>query len=225
MKYGVVIAARTGSTRLPGKALLPLQGMPMIVFLIRRLKDSAFPGILHLATTLKPEDDLLASVVRAEGIPVFRGEDSDVMCRYVCAADQFGLDYVVRVTADCPFLNVEILQYCLARCEEFDGFDLASTKGRFPVGIDLEIYRASVMRELHGSRLPDAADREHLTKYLYDHAAAYTVRYIDPSPDWICKSRTFTVDTPDDYLWAQKAASRFGDERFSVKSLIENECV
>lgn len=224
MKYGAIIAARTGSSRLPGKALLPLHGLPMIVFLIRRLQGGARPDILHFATTSRPDDDRLASVVRAEGIPVYRGADADVIRRYVDAAQTFDIDYVVRITADCPFVDAETLDYCLDRCETFGEFDLASTKGLFPVGIDFEVYNASSLCALHESGLPDASDREHLTKYFYEHPVRYDIRRIEPDPDWVCASRAFTVDTAMDYAWAQQAADRFETIRFSVSDLIRNEC-
>lgn len=224
MKYGVIIAARTSSTRLPGKALMTLKDLPMVVFLIRRLHNNSRSGLLHFATTDLPDDDWLASVVEAEGVPVFRGSNEDVMQRYVDAAQQFGIECVIRITADCPFVDAETLDYCLDRCETFGEFDLATTKGLFPVGIDFEIYNASSMRALHESGLPDASDREHLTKYFYDHPDRYDIRRIEPDPAWVCTTRAFTVDTEADYAWAQQAADRFDTIRFRVSDLIRNEC-
>src|SRR6056300_1192066 len=94
---GVIVAARTGSRRLPGKALLPLGGVPMILFLMNRLFDLKQNYKIILATTELPEDDDLAEVVLTAGFDVFRGANEDVIQRYVKAADYFGFDTVVRV--------------------------------------------------------------------------------------------------------------------------------
>ena len=74
-KYGIIIAARTGSKRLPGKVLLPIHNLPMIVFLIRRVLNTKLADKIVFATTCLPEDDELCAVVRREGIPVFRGAE------------------------------------------------------------------------------------------------------------------------------------------------------
>ena len=127
-KVGVVVAARTSSTRLPGKALLPLQGVPMLTFLLRRLQGLQ-SGAVILATTDLPVDDELATLATREKIGVFRGSESDLVARYVGAAKQFGLDTVARVTADCPFVDAELVDWCATRAVEFDHFDVATTKG------------------------------------------------------------------------------------------------
>src|SRR3974390_1575647 len=106
-QVGIVVAARIGSTRLPGKALRPLDGIPMIVFLLRRLVPARRATVVF-ATTELPADDMLAGIVAGEGFPVYRGANEDVVARYVGAAERFSLDTVVRVTGDCPFVNAEL---------------------------------------------------------------------------------------------------------------------
>jgi len=221
MKYGVIIAARTYSSRLPGKALLPLGGIPMIIFLLRRLLSSHKADGIVFATTSNTEDDKLAEVVSQEGIPVFRGAAADVMRRYVDAARIHDMEYVVRVTGDCPFVNAESLDYCLIKCDESGVFDLASTKTLFPIGIDYEIYRASLMEDLHNGNNLNKDDREHLTKYFYDHSDNYNIRYINPAKKWISKRHCYTVDTPSDYQFAQRITKGFTSIYFSVEDLIK----
>ena len=221
MKYSVIIAARTGSHRLPAKALLPLKEIPMIVFLIRRLLDTKRANQIVFATTDLEEDNDLAALVEKEGIPVFRGENEDVVNRFVDAADRFQMEYVVRVTGDCPFTDAETLDYCLEKCEEFGEFDLATTKSLFPVGIDYEIYNAMKMRELHQMDVMDSADREHLIQYFYNQANRFDIRRINPPEKWVCPEHNFTVDTQEDYRWAQHLAESFPDIYFNVEDLIK----
>lgn len=221
-RIGVIVAARTGSTRLPGKVLLPLSGIPMITFLLRRLRGSRRAQAFILATTGLAEDDRLAEIVAAEGVPVFRGSNEDLLERFVAATARHDLDTVVRVTGDCPFVDAETLDHCLSRCAELDAFDIATTKGAFPQGIDFEIYRATAMAELRGCAALSPADREHLTKYLYEHPERYRVCTIEPLEAWRLPGAVFTVDTPDDYRAAQALAARFDDINFSVADLIES---
>jgi len=218
-RYGVILAARTGSHRLPGKALLPLKELPMIVFLIRRLKTSTKVNRIILATTKLMEDDILAELAKTEEIDSFRGDTDDVVLRFVEAAHAFKLEYVVRVTGDCPFVDGPSLDYCLAACDRYDSFDIASTKKRFPVGIDYEVYNAWAMRQLHSSGL-SPEEREHLTLGMYNHPEQYKTIPLFPPADWPQTDTEFTVDSQEDYLFAQAVTEAFDSIFFSVPDLI-----
>ena len=100
-----VVQARLGSTRLPGKALLPIAGRPMLSHVIAR--TLAVPGVDEtvLATTVSPEDDALVQVARSVGVPAVRGSVDDVLDRFHFALRAHPADAIVRVTADCPLLD------------------------------------------------------------------------------------------------------------------------
>jgi spore coat polysaccharide biosynthesis protein SpsF len=151
---------------------------------------------------------------------VFRGSESDLVARYVGAAAQFGLESVARVTADCPFVNAELVDWCLARAAEFDLFDLATTKGQFPVGLDVEIYRAETMAMIDAKAPLSPAHREHLTLYFYDHRDRFSVQSIVPPSDWGPAPRSFTVDTASDYSYARLLADQFDRESFPLSALL-----
>lgn len=219
-RVGTVVAARTGSSRLPRKALLPLGEYPMILFLLERIRATQEASKVILATTTLPEDDELTRVVGDAGFLVFRGTNEDVVARYVDAAQAYDLDYVVRVTGDCPFVDAETLDHCLISARQHIPFDLASTKGYFPVGIDYEIYKASVMAGLHAAGTLDAADREHLTLYMYNHSDRFKLAFLEPRFEWRSK-KTFTVDTRDDYVRAQKIVMRMGRPNFTIAELVD----
>ncbi len=218
-RVGVVVAARMGSSRLPGKALLELGGLPMILFLLERIRAMREASLIIFATTTLTQDDELARVVGDARFPVFRGANEDVVARYIDVAQAYGLDYVVRITGDCPFVDAETLDYCLISARLQAPFDLASTKGRFPVGIDYEIYKASVMAELHASGKLDPTDCEHLTLFMYKHPDFFRFAVLEPRPDWRSNMR-FTVDTPHDYRQAQEIVRRLGRNNFTISELI-----
>jgi spore coat polysaccharide biosynthesis protein SpsF len=214
---GIIVSARTASRRLPGKALLPLNGCPMVLYLLERLK-SLHNARLVLATTELASDDELAGVVKQTGVPVFRGSANDLVARHVAAAESFGFDTVGRVTADCPFVNAEMVDYCLSQTASFEHFDLATTKGAFPVGLDIELYPAPVMARLHREASLTEDEREHLTLHLYQ--GGFDVRPLQPRADWPATGQAFTVDTRDDYDQAVALARQFASAEFPLKDLL-----
>ena len=219
-----MLAARMGSSRLPGKAMKPLGGIPMLAFQMQRLRGCSKVDEFILATTTLPEDDVLKAVGEQYGFKVFRGANEDVVKRFVEAAEDSALDYVVRVTGDCPFTDNETLQYCLLACENMVDFDLASTKGQFPVGIDYEIYKRSSMEKLHYYENLSADEREHLTLYMYKYQEKYLVKSIAPSALWPRGTKEFTVDTLEDYQQAQVCVAKLGCNNFTVEALLEVAC-
>lgn len=219
-RIGVIVAARTGSTRLPGKVLRSLAGQPMILFLMRRIAASRQADTVLLATTNLPSDDELVETVEAAGFPVFRGDHNDVVRRYVEAAALYSFDHVVRVTGDCPFVDAESLDYCIEQARALAPFDLASTKGRFPVGIDYEIYPASMMAKLDRAGVLTAQDREHLTLHLYRRRKVYLLVELEPLKQWR-SAQSFTVDTPQDFARAQALVAAFRGGSFSIENLVK----
>lgn len=219
-RVGVIVAARTASSRLPGKALLALGGLPMIVFMLRRL-GALKRGTLVLATTELASDDQLAAIVAGEGIPVFRGAGADVVRRYGDAARHFGFETIVRLTGDCPFLDAAMVDGCIADAEAAGPFDIATTKGAYPVGLDAEIYEAALLARLDAGNALTAQDREHLTLRLYRNPGEFLVRTLEPPPDWPKVDQHFTVDTPLDYENACAIVTRMGSHDFSVQEMLE----
>lgn len=219
-RVGIVVAARTASARLPGKVLRPLGGLPMIVFLLRRLRGLQ-AGRVVLATTDLSADDALEAVVAAEGVPVYRGSQDDVVARFVGAAAAFGFDIVGRVTGDCPFVDAELVDWCVNQSAGLGRYDLATTKGQFPVGLDVELYWADRMSALDAGTALSMDDREHLTLHFYTHREAFEVKSIAPPRDWKRSGRAFTVDTAADYATAVEIVGTLGRNDFSIAALLE----
>jgi spore coat polysaccharide biosynthesis protein SpsF (cytidylyltransferase family) len=210
-----------GSHRLPGKALLPLIKIPMIVLLIKRLKQSKRISRFILATTTLKEDDQLVEKVLKENINIFRGQCDDVVHRYVKAADQYGIEYVVRVTGDCPLVDGKSLDYCIERCEELNGFDLATTKGNFPVGIDFEIFKAKSMKALAKKKLTKD-EREHLTLGFYNREDQFKISRLQPPKHWPRFTKHLTVDTKDDYNFIRLITDSVGSKFIDIPTIINN---
>jgi len=214
-----VVSARTASRRLPGKALLELGGVPMLQFLLERLGATRRGGRIIFVTTQRADDDALAGHVASLGVPVFRGADADVAGRYLAAAKEFGVEWIVRVTGDCPFVDAASLDYCLEQWRPADGADLVSTKGVFPVGIDYELFSTALL-EREWPKMSDE-EKEHLTLRFYRSELGFLVRRFERPPSWPVVSRTYLVDTPADYAKARALANCFPDRRFSLADLLE----
>ena len=213
-----VVSARMASTRLPGKALLDLGRVPMVQFLLDRLRGTRLGGSVLFATTEREDDNVLAARVAAMGIPVFRGADADVAGRYLAIARKFQLDWIVRVTGDCPFVDAESLDYCLNQWDQHEKIDLLSTTRAFPVGIDYELF-STVTLETEWPKM-SAEEREHLTLRLYRPELGFDLKRFSPPASWPKVSASYTVDTAEDYKKALTRVERLGNRQFSVQDLL-----
>lgn len=218
-RIGTVVSARTASRRLPAKALLPLGGVPMIQFLLERLRATSRGGPIVFATTQRRDDDALAELVRGLGFPVFRGADADVAGRHLACAREFELDWIVRVTGDNPFVDAESLDACLVQWSPADPVDMVSTKGVFPVGIDYELFSTALLAA-EWPRMSDD-EREHLTLRFYRADLGFRVKRFARPESWPTVGHTFLVDTPADYERAVRAVTRFGNGQFTIGELLQ----
>ena len=200
-RAGIVSQVRMGSTRLPGKVLLPAAGRPLLDYHVARLARSGLPIVL--ATTTEPADDVLADYAAARGLPCYRGSETDVLARYHGAAQHFGLDAVVRVTSDCPLIDGELVGAAVGRYLAEGNPRAYRSNGvvrTFPRGLDFEIFSAELLREAFAhAALP--YEREHVTPYLRTTLAA-AGRVVLRDETWaggdFSRFRV-TLDTPEDY--------------------------
>jgi spore coat polysaccharide biosynthesis protein SpsF (cytidylyltransferase family) len=172
MRTVAIVQARMGSTRLPGKVMADLGGKPVLALVLER--TALTPGLDEVAVAAPdlPRDDAIAEFCAAEGITCIRGSEADVLDRYHRAAAQTGADVVVRITADCPLIDPEVVGRLLAFRAE-NGFDYAGNatgalppgRNRFPDGLDCEVFTRAALDLAH-AEATDAYDREHVTPFL-----------------------------------------------------------
>lgn len=208
-----------GSTRLPGKAMLKLGGVPMVQFLLQRLQGTKYGGTVIFATTDRHDDDILASCVAELGIPVFRGADADVAYRHLQLAQEFGLDWMVRVTGDCPFVDAMSLDQCLTQWDLSEPLDFLSTKGKFPVGIDYEVF-SRVILEREWPKMT-SNEMEHLTQRFYRPELGLIIRQFSPPSSWPKAKMSYTVDTLEDYNRALNLVAGLQSMTFSIQDLLD----
>ncbi len=193
----IIVQARMTSTRLPGKVLLPLAGAPMLTRLLERLRRVQRAQGIVIATTTNASDDPIAELCMQQGVPCHRGSEHDVLSRYADAARLHGADVVVRITSDCPLIDPALIDQVIAAYEEGDS-DYVSNMlpPTWPYGMAVEVFSASALAEAH-AEASQAAEREHVTPFLYWHPERYRLRNL-ASPVDLSRHR-WTVDTPEDY--------------------------
>jgi spore coat polysaccharide biosynthesis protein SpsF (cytidylyltransferase family) len=195
----IILQARMGSTRLPGKALADIGGRPLVQHCIERLRaTSTLPVVL--ATTEKPEDDCLEALGNRLGVIVFRGADGDVLSRYAMAAARFALRYVIRATGDNPAVDMDAPWRTLHLLRR-TGADYVVEHG-LPYGSAVEAMTAEAL-----ARAADLAheppDREHVTPLLRRDGRFRALAAIAPGRLRRPQLR-FTVDTSEDLQYVRK---------------------
>ena len=188
------------STRLPGKVLMPIVRQPMIVRQIERVARARLIDKIVVATSDRPEDDAIEAAVRREGIAVFRGPLDNVQQRFIGALDAPPADHVVRLTADCPLADPDLIdatiQLCLSK-----GADYANNTPRghaHPKGTDVEAMTAKALRQAAAAATTKEAF-EHVTWDLWNQPDRWNVAWLPCFPDQ--GAVRWTVDRPDDYAF------------------------
>jgi spore coat polysaccharide biosynthesis protein SpsF len=163
-----ILQARTSSTRLPGKVLKPILGVPMLLRQVERVRKSRLMDDLVVATSDDISDSEIEELCINNQISCFRGKINDVLDRFYQAAKLYNPDHVVRLTGDCPLIDPEIIDRIIAFHLDSD-FDYTSNtlEPTFPDGLDAEVFRFSCLKEAW-EKAKLTSQREHVTPYIYD---------------------------------------------------------
>lgn len=204
-----VLQARTTSRRLPGKVLADVCGRAMVLRQIERLRRATRLDELVLATSSEATDDALADMCAADGVRVHRGELDDVLARFVGAA--MGATHVVRLTADCPLADPELIDRVVDAHLEGD-FDYTSNAlmRTYPDGLDVEVVRVdALVAAARDARLP--SEREHVTPFLYAHPERFRLGNVAGPSD--LSALRWTVDEPEDLEFVRAVYAALLPER------------
>ncbi|WP_339859741.1 cytidylyltransferase domain-containing protein [Thalassospira alkalitolerans] len=203
---GFVIFARLDSNRLPGKALLKINGIEMLGRVISRVREASVTGRIIVATTDRDLDNPIVSFADAKGIEVYRGSCDDVLGRAVCCARDFKLGSIVRICGDSPFLDAALITDICALGLKEDADIYTNIPGRtFPYGASIELIPKKVLERLD-ALVRSASDREHVTKYIYDNGSQFKVSQLRSLKSDYHGVR-LVVDTSEDLARAEWIAS------------------
>lgn len=150
------------STRLPGKVLVDVCGVPMLAMEVARLKAAATIDEVVVATTANGDDDPVVRCAEAEGVRWYRGSEHDVLSRYLGAAEEARADVVVRVTADCPLHDPAVVDNVVSSLEPSDDYASNMIERTYPHGLDTEVLWRDTLERI--GRMGMSSDaREHVT--------------------------------------------------------------
>ena len=191
-----IVQARMTSTRLPGKVLLKVMGRPILSYQIERLRRVNNIDNIIIATTINRDDDPIVEFCKRESVSYFRGSENDVLDRYYQAAKKFGVNDIMRVTADCPLIDPENCDNIIQIYLESD-IDYIHTGLTFAEGLDCEVLSFNVL-ERSRQEASLLSEREHVTQYVHNHPDLFKkVTFQNKTDD---SKYRFTVDEQEDFL-------------------------
>ena len=216
----IIIQARMGSERLPGKVLRAIDGKTLLDILIDRLLLVKNASKVIVATTKNPKDDVLELKCRERNIPCFRGSEENVLERYLLAADFFSVNTLVRVTADCPLIDPRIIDRTISSYFE-NPCDYASNslQRTYPRGMDVEVFSYSALKR--SAPLASKEEQEHVTLFIYRHPELFRLLSVTQKEN--SSSHRWTVDTEEDFQLVSKLYLAVSKEHphFSLEDLLQ----
>lgn len=208
MKIAAVIQARMNSTRLPGKVLRPILGQPLLWHVVHRLKKSRLINEIAVATSTNPADDPLAAYAHSLGVRVVRGQEDDVLGRFLLAADMLDPDIIVRVCGDSPLIDSDLVDHMISEMLKTRA-DFVTLKADTPCiheGVDPMSRRALETLRLEARNDPVA--REHVSAYFKIHPNLVRVAVVDLDARYQFTGARISVDTPADIEFIEAVHNR-----------------
>lgn len=210
-KVVAVVQARMGSTRLPGKVMLPAAGRPLLQRMLDRVRAARELDAVVVATTRLAVDDSIRSLCAAMGLPCVSGHATDLLDRHVEAARATDADVVVKIPSDCPLVDPRVIDRVVgAYRRNRHRFDFVTNlrPPTWPDGNDVEVMTREVL-ETAWREAARPYEREHTTPFIWDQPARFRIGNVTAGDDGgfgdgeeiVDRSQThrLTLDYPDDY--------------------------
>lgn len=216
--FKIIIQARVNSSRLPGKMVLPFfNGKVLLEMVIEKLLRTFERESIIIATTEISSDDSIANIALKYGVQCFRGDENNVLERFIHALDGSYSTYLIRVCADNPFLLAEYVTAMLdsIRTNDLDyvsyGFPDGTPTIRSHIGMFAEVVKLSALIDV-SLRTEESRYLEHVTNYVYEHPEFYKCQLLSlPKNLELRKDIRLTIDTIEDFLNMQELIGLTGE--------------
>ena len=209
MRVVAIIQARMGSTRLPGKVLKDLGGETVLARVVKRTRRATLLDEGVVATSVLPADDVIVRECEALKVACFRGDEADVLDRYYRAARKFAADVVVRITADCPLIDAELIDATIrSRLDQNADYASNALVPTYPRGLDVEAFAADALARAW-SAAKEEYQRIHVTPYLYQNPESFKVISVAGEVDH--SKYRWTLDTTEDLELIRAVYKHFGN--------------
>lgn len=224
----IIIQARMGSERLPGKVMMEIGGKPMLYYVINQVKHCKDVEKIIVATTTLKEDDIIFDYVKSLKIETFRGSPLDVLDRYYQCAKKNKAKKIIRITADDPLVDPHVISKCIKKFESADydyvsntikknGNDWVFDSNGFPIGIAMEVFSFEALeRAWNMTKKP--SDREHVTPFMKNTPNLFKLSNIESEEDY--SNFRVTVDHKEDFTVVKKLIENFPlNEVFNINKI------
>ena len=206
-----IIQARMASTRFPGKIMSPILGYPQLYRVINRVMQSKIKNIV-VATTTNTEDNIIQCMLNCYNInmPVIRGSENDVLSRYILAADTYNADAVIRITADCPLIDPNLINEIVdTYTDNNDVQYITFDNTLYLEGVaSIELLKTSTLKYI-AQKTVEYSHREHVTTYIKDNLNNFKTIIKKPSHVSFILDNHLSVDTIDDLNKVRKVYHHF----------------
>lgn len=196
----IIIQARIGSQRLLSKVLLDLAGKPLLSHVIERAQQIEKIDKIVVATSCDPANVAIYDIATALNCEVIFGSDDNLLERFILVSRIFNSKYIIRITADNPFIDFERSSKMVELQLKYD-YDLFSLTG-LPIGTGIEIFKTEVLEAIY-KKVTRQHHKEHVTTYIRDNPFEFNTAYYYASVDGILNTIRLTVDNEKDFILAR----------------------
>jgi len=218
LNLGIIIQARMGSARLPGKILKQVHNRTLLGHVLFRLSHLKYDTRVIVATTDSKKDDVVESFCAERKVHCFRGSEDNVLERYFLCAKHYGFTQIVRLTADNPFTDIEALEQLI----DFHLKSVADFSHSFrslPIGVGAEIFSFDALEASYREG-KEPHHLEHVDEYLLENPARFKTVELQINGERKRPNIRLTVDTEDDYQRASFIAKHAADELITTEEAI-----
>ncbi|MBI2547966.1 NTP transferase domain-containing protein [Candidatus Woesearchaeota archaeon] len=227
IKIAAFIQARMGSTRLPGKTLMLIQGKPLLWHVVERTSQVKGINEIVVLTSAEEKDNQLAKYCQDQKIACFRGSEQNVFERFYQAAQKYKPQIIVRLTADNPFIDPKLVEKGLLLHQKSHA-DITSTREMngqkviryVPAGFSFDIINSATLLDLELSML-DPFEQEHVIPYFFNHRKRFSISLVKPED--ITKDdiqQSFSIDTQNDLTFANQLMQQLKGRTFGYKDVL-----
>tara|TARA_B100000745_G_scaffold21413_1_gene14627 strand:+ start:281 stop:1051 length:771 start_codon:yes stop_codon:yes gene_type:complete len=220
MTIGCIIQARMGSTRLPGKVLMEvIEGKPVLYYVINQLKYCKSFEKLIIATTTLPEDDKIVQFCIDNNVNYFRGDSKNVLERHYRCAEKFSLSTVIRMPADKPLLDPEVVDKVVEAFNS-NSYDYVTNflPSTYPSGTEVEVLSFNALKIAYEKAILPS-EKEHVTNYIYDHKDDFRIFNVVNSEN--LSNFRWAVDRIEDLRLIREIVSNIRKNPILIKDILE----
>lgn len=219
MIVDIIIQARMGSTRFPGKVLKKLNGITQLESVLSQLNYSVESNQKIIATSTNYLDDPISELATKNDWNLFRGDEVDVLDRYYKCAKKYSLEHIVRITADNPLIDPTIVDniICVYKKNIFD-YVSNCEKRTYPYGTEVEVFSFDAL-ETAWKNAKNSYEREHVTPYIITHPEIFKKICVTNSSD--LSKYSWTVDTEKDFERIKTLYTNISSRPILMKDILD----